>query len=128
MIEVIPDVNDWKDVIVAVIIVAGGWVTTLIAGGWVTTLITVRRDQRKAHSAHNDLNSKVDEVLGQTRNGHDVPLREDIDLLIDGQRRTNELLSDTHRLVVGHDSDIREMKDDIKQLQTPRKPRKAKSA
>lgn len=109
MIEAIPDVNDWKDVLVVVIIVAGGWVTTLI---------TVRRGQRKAHSAHNDLNSKVDEVLGQTRNGHDVPLREDIDRLIDGQRRTNELLSDTHRLVVGHDSDIREMKDDIKQLQT----------
>lgn len=110
-------VDDWKDVLVVIIIVVGGWVTTLI---------TVRRGQRKARSAHNDINSKVDEVLGQTRNGHDVPLREDIDRLIDGQRRTNELLSDTHRLVVGHDSDIREMKDDIKQLQTP--PRKTKTA
>jgi len=105
------NVDDWKDVLV---------VALIIMGGWVTTLITVRRGQRKAVSAHSDLNSKVDEVLGQTRNGHDRPLREDIDRIIEGQRRTNELLADTHRLVTGHDADIREMKTDIKQLQTPR--------
>lgn len=117
MTEIIPNVDDWKDVLV---------VAMIVMGGWVTTLITLRRGQRKAVDAHSDLSSKVDEMLGQTRNGHEVPLREDIDRIIDGQRRTNELLADTHRLVTGHDADIREMKTDIKQLQTPaRKPNSA---
>lgn len=64
------NVDDWKDVAAILIIVIGGWVSTFI---------TLRRGQKRAHRSHDDLNAKVDGIKDQVVNGHQIPLRQDID-------------------------------------------------
>lgn len=105
------NVDDWKDVLVVVIIVFGGWISTLL---------TLRAGQKKAHRLHADLNEKVDDVVGQVRNGHTVPLRADLDRMLEGQRRQEELLSDTHRIVTGQGEDIRNLQNDVQELKRVR--------
>lgn len=109
-----PDVNDWKDVVA---------IGLILVGGWLINNVTIRRGQKKAHESHNELNTKVDDVLGQTRNGHDRPMREDIDRILNGQAQIirnhealQDVVGDTHRLVVGHSDDIRELKTDVADL------------
>lgn len=100
--EFIPDVNDWKDVLV---------VGMVLVGGWVTTLITVRRGQKRAHKSHDDLNAKVQGIRDQVVNGRATPLREDLD----GMRG---LLTDMHGLMVEHSKDLGRVRDDVHGLST----------
>ena len=55
-------------------------------------------------------------MVGQVRNGHTVPLRADLDRMLEGQRRQEELLSDTHRIVTGQGEDIRNLQNDVQEL------------
>lgn len=105
------NVDDWKDVLVVVIIVFGGWISTLL---------TLRAGQKKAHRSHAELNEKVVADLAHHVNGHTVPLRADLDRLLEGQRRQEELLSDTHRIVTGQGEDIRNLQNDVQELKHPR--------
>lgn len=105
------NVYDWKDLV---------GIGMIVFGGWVTTLLTLRAGQKKAHKSHAELDSKVGEVMNHVRNGHTQPLRADLDRLLDGQRRQEELLSDTHRIVTGQGEDIRRLQDDVQELKRPR--------
>lgn len=57
--------------------------------------------------------TQAGEVLEQVRNGHEVPLRADVDHLIRGQQAIADLLTDTHGLVVEHSREIGRIRDDI---------------
>lgn len=62
--------NDWYDVI---------GIAILVVSGWVTTFLTIRYGQKKAHQSHNELAETVESVKNQVANGHETPLRQDVD-------------------------------------------------
>ena len=88
------NVDDWKDVAAILIIVVGGWVSTFI---------TLRRGQKRAHRSHDDLNAKVQGIKDQVVNGHNTPLRQDMD----DMRDTLGLIRDDIRGIRTDINDIR---------------------
>lgn len=60
------------------------------------------------------------EMLNQVRNGHDTPLRTDVDRLIDGQENITKLVTDIHSLVVDHNRQIQHIRNDVEKLKLKR--------
>ena len=110
--------HDWFNLVEVLIFVVGGGLFTIVA-----TRITARRANQP--------------VMDELRNGHDKPLRKDIDRILSNQedlrlshQETKELLRDTHRLVTDHGSDLVALRGDVDDLDrrvddiTPRRRRR----
>lgn len=95
--EFIPNVDDWKDVLVVAMVVAGGWVTT-----W----ITLRRGQKRAVKSHDKLNETMAGIKDQVVNGHSTPMRSDLD-------DVRDMITDVRGLVVEQSRDMGRIRDDM---------------
>ena len=111
--------HDWFNIVEVLIFVVGGGLFTIVA-----TRITARRANVP--------------VMDELRNGHDKPLRKDIDRILSNledmrlaHTETKELLLDTHRLVTDHGTDLVSLRGEVDDLDrrvdniTPRRHRKA---